>query len=67
MTVNVEFIVTNISAAHSLDKKLTNLEGVHAVEVNSEHERIKVEYNPDDISLEDLCTYIEKLGIHITY
>lgn len=67
MTVNVEFIVTDMSAAHSLDKKLTNLEGVHAVEVNSVDERIKVEYNPDDISLEDLCAYIEKLGVKIRY
>lgn len=67
MAVNVELIVSGIPSGQGIHNDLTDLEGVVKVDVNNQDNRIKIEYDPEDISLDEICHFIEGKGVKITY
>lgn len=53
------------SCAHSIEKTLEKIEGVHAVEVNYATETVKVSHDPAVVSPHDLSKKLEPLGYSI--
>jgi len=68
MEVYVELIVKRMNSEDSEQQiidAITELEGIHDIEVNIFHERVKIEYDNEDISLKEICQVIIALGYEI--
>lgn len=68
MEVNVALEVKGMSCSHcekAIKDTVTNLNGVNGVEVHVKNDEVKVDYNDDVVTLEEICDAIEEQGYDV--